>query len=96
MRPPWSVTRNSTVAALARILCVVEARKTGGSIQTAHKALSMGRPVLYQGGGGEAPVFAGNALAKPLQEPGAEAFNEQLKRAWCAAPVTRARQLELL
>jgi DNA processing protein len=46
---PWethaAVTRNATIAALARIVCVVEPRKTGGSIRTARVAIGLGKPV---------------------------------------------------
>lgn len=47
---PWAthqaVTRNATIAALSRVVCVVEPRKQGGSIRTARAALALGQPAL--------------------------------------------------
>ncbi|HUW60439.1 MAG TPA: DNA-processing protein DprA [Candidatus Bathyarchaeia archaeon] len=46
---PWethaAVTRNATIGALARLVCVVEPRKTGGSIRAARIAIGLGKPV---------------------------------------------------
>lgn len=41
-----AVTRNATIAALARMVCVVEPRKVGGSIRTALLSLRHGKPVF--------------------------------------------------
>ena len=46
---PWethaAVTRNATISSLARIVCVVDPRKTGGSIRTARVAIGLRKPV---------------------------------------------------
>lgn len=41
-----AVTRNATISALSRIVCVIEPRKAGGSIRTARLALGQGKRVL--------------------------------------------------
>ncbi len=47
---PWqthaAVTRNASIAALSRLVCVIEPRKAGGSMQTARCALAQGKPVF--------------------------------------------------
>ena len=49
---PWethaAVTRNATISALARVVCVIEPWKLGGSIRTARIALRQGKPVLVR------------------------------------------------
>jgi len=59
---PWqtyaAVSRNALIAAQARLVCVIEPRKQGGSILTARHALDQGKPVLVE------PV---SALSSPLQ-----------------------------
>lgn len=44
-----AVARNRIIAALARLVCVIEPRKVGGSIQTARHGLAGGRPVFCVG-----------------------------------------------
>ncbi len=47
---PWAahaaVTRNATISALASVVCVIEPKKTGGSIRTAKLALEQGKHVF--------------------------------------------------
>ncbi len=47
---PWethaAVTRNATLCGLSRMACVIEPKKTGGSIRTATHALAQGKRVL--------------------------------------------------
>ncbi|MDX9973234.1 MAG: DNA-processing protein DprA [FCB group bacterium] len=47
---PWAthaaVTRNATIAALSRLVCVVEPNRTGGSMRTGHCGLEQGKPVF--------------------------------------------------
>lgn len=49
---PWqqhaAVERNDIIAALAEAVCVIEPKKTGGSIRTARSALEFGRHVLVR------------------------------------------------
>ncbi len=46
---PAAVARNRIIAALSRVVCVIEPRKTGGSIETARQALAQGKPVFASG-----------------------------------------------
>lgn len=72
---PWAahaaITRNATLSALSRALCIVEPRKTGGSIRTAHCGLATGKPVFAAGEPPEcaAPPVLAEAGAEPLWSP---------------------------
>jgi DNA processing protein len=66
--------RNRIIAALADVVCIVEATLRGGSRITAERALDYGRPVLVVPGSRRNPAAAGcNALladgAQPLLDP---------------------------
>jgi DNA processing protein len=66
--------RNRIIAALADVVCIVEATVRGGSRITAERALDYGRPVLVMPGSRRNPAAAGcNALladgAQPLLDP---------------------------
>jgi DNA processing protein len=66
--------RNRIIAALADVVCIVEATLSGGSRITAERALDYGRPVLVIPGSRRNPAAAGcNALladgAQPLLDP---------------------------
>ena len=66
--------RNRIIAALADVVCIVEATLSGGSRITAERALDYGRPVLAIPGSRRNPAAAGcNALladgAQPLLDP---------------------------
>jgi DNA processing protein len=66
--------RNRIIAALADVVCIVEATLSGGSRITAERALDYGRPVLVMPGSRRNPAAAGcNALladgAQPLLDP---------------------------
>lgn len=66
--------RNRIIAALADVVCVVEATLSGGTRITAERALDYGRPVLAMPGSRRNPAAAGsNALladgAQPLLDP---------------------------
>jgi len=47
---PWevhaAVTRNATISAFGRVVCVIEPKKTGGSIRTARLAIGQGKRVF--------------------------------------------------
>ena len=49
-----AVTRNATISALARLVCVIEPKKQGGSLRTARCALAQRKRVLVCGSGGSA------------------------------------------
>ncbi|HRI88279.1 MAG TPA: DNA-processing protein DprA [Candidatus Hydrogenedentes bacterium] len=42
-----AVTRNATIAALSKIVCVIEPKRMGGSIRTAKHAFAQGKKVFY-------------------------------------------------
>jgi DNA processing protein len=65
---PWkthaAVTRNATISALSQFLVVIEAKKTGGSVQTAKHGLAQSKAVYMQPyAGGEAPVKGARPLS---------------------------------
>ncbi len=49
---PWqthaAVSRNALISAMAQVVCVVEPRKQGGSIQTTRHAVGQGKPVFVE------------------------------------------------
>lgn len=90
---PWqthaAVTRNATISALAGLVCVIEPKKTGGSIRTARCAMEQGKPVI---------VFADRKHCVPPAWPktsGIQLFSTSheldptaLLRAWYTRPDT--------
>ena len=66
-RRPWSAAaamqRNRTIVALSRVLVCVEPGGTGGTLETARKALKMGRPLFLLRHGGDADWRATERLA---------------------------------
>ncbi len=97
---PWTtggaVTRNETIAAFARMTCVIEPGNPGGSLKTGRDALAQRKPVLvYAGIGG-----SGGALlregARPMLGPNGRFAVECLDRAWAEAVRDRPEQIELL
>jgi len=87
--------RNRIIAALADVVCVVEATLAGGSRITAERALDYGRPVLAMPGSRRNPAAAGcNALladgAQPLLDPSdvlvALGLTPAAPRLWATAP----------
>jgi DNA processing protein len=87
--------RNRIIAALADVVCVVEATLSGGSRITAERALDYGRPVLAMPGSRRNPAAAGcNALladgAQPLLDPSdvlvALGLTPGGRRLWGTAP----------
>ncbi|HYT37905.1 MAG TPA: DNA-processing protein DprA, partial [Acidimicrobiia bacterium] len=87
--------RNRIIAALADVVCVVEATLKGGSRITAERALDYGRPVLAIPGSRRNPAAAGcNALladgAQPLLDPSdvliALGLSPGASRLWNTAP----------
>lgn len=91
-----AVTRNATISALSRILCLIEPGRPNGSLLTARHALAQGKPVFYSH-----PNAAGQWLdqcreAHPLRDAQGRFRRGQLLRAWKAARPRGARQPELL
>ncbi len=98
----WSVgaavARNETIAALSRLVCVIEPVSTGGSAKTGQDAMNQGKPALvYAGvdarGTGRALMQAG---ARALLGPAGCLSEEYLDEVWAAATGAVERQGELL
>jgi DNA processing protein len=74
---PWSpgavMTRNATIAALARAMLVIEAREKGGTLNAGPQAIEIGRPVFAVDYAEDLPegnriLFARGAAPLPEQE----------------------------
>jgi len=90
---PWAthaaVTRNATIAGLARIVCVIEPHREGGSMRTGRCGLQQGKPVLCaRRPGADAPLL--HAGAKPLADPRGALRHKALLAAWRGAPPAAA------
>ncbi|MBM3288510.1 MAG: hypothetical protein FJY92_00005 [Candidatus Hydrogenedentes bacterium] len=60
-----AVTRNATIAALSKLVCVVEPKRMGGSMRTARNARDQGKPVYFYCDPGE------RTLSRTLRQSGA-------------------------
>jgi len=84
---PWethaAVTRNATVSALANLMCVVEPRKTGGSIRAARIALAQGKPVAAWCLIRAVEQLLKTAGAGTLADPKGNLQREYLRELWC-------------
>jgi len=95
---PWTVhaavTRNATIAALARVLCVIEPRKTGGSIRTARAALAQGKRVLVYSpqGHGPGPELLASSGVVDLLDSHDRLNATALLESWNAPPQPGQRQ----
>jgi DNA processing protein len=98
----WSVgaavARNETIAALSRLVCVIEPVSTGGSAKTGQDAMNQSKPALvYAGvdarGTGRALMQAG---ARPLLGPEGRLSEEYLEGVWAAERAESPRQGKLL
>lgn len=97
---PWSVgaavARNELIAALSRLVCVIEPGSPGGSAKTGQDAMNQGKPTLvYPGvdarGTGRALLQAG---AKPLLGPAGQLSEGYLDQVWQnTVPVSAQQQL---
>jgi len=90
-----AVTRNATISAFSRLLCLIEPGKPGGSLLTARHTVSQGKTVFYS-----RPNEAGDWLrqhpgAAPLTSEQGVLRQDALMRAWEKAKSHGARQAEL-
>ena len=92
-----ALMRNRTIAALSRILCVFEARRTGGSIRTAEAGLAQAKPVLVHCLPGdwrvEQRLVTSGARTLPVDDEAA--MREALDTAWHSERPRRKEQQEL-
>lgn len=97
---PWStacaVTRNETIAALARIVCVIEPHSPGGSLKTGRDALAQGKPVLVYSGVGSRGAELLREGAKPMLGPTGRFTDTYCETVWAASGRDRREQIELL
>lgn len=79
-----AITRNRTIAAMSRVLCVFEPRSTGGSIRTAEAGLAQGTSVLIHCCRGnlrvERRLLAAGAQRLPIED--GRALRRTLDQAW--------------
>ncbi|HOE65180.1 MAG TPA: DNA-processing protein DprA [Candidatus Hydrogenedentes bacterium] len=92
-----AVTRNATISALADMACIIEPRKTGGSIRTARCTLAQGKPVaLYAPDGPDSPAATlTTAGAVPLLDSDNRFHAQRLLSLWEQGPQKRAAQTDL-
>lgn len=93
-----AVRRNATISALARLVCVIEPKKEGGSIRTARCALDQGKRVLIHCREGASSPMASllRAGALPLLDDGGAFCAGTLMNHWRAAPEPVPEQSDLL
>lgn len=93
-----AVTRNATIAALSKIVCVIEPKRMGGSMRTAKHAREQAKRVFFYCGEG------GEEFARTLKQGGAKplvtAYNElesaALIASWRGAIEMQPQQQELV
>lgn len=97
---PWTtggaVTRNATIAALSRMICVIEPHSPGGSMKTGRDGLAQGKRVMaYSGVGsqGDALIREG---ALPILGPEGRFSDEFFDEAWESDKRAVPRQIDLL
>lgn len=92
-----AVTRNATISALAKIVCVIEPKKEGGSIRTARCALDQGKRVLVHCNEGAGPPLASllRSGAHPLLDGHGALSRKVLMNHWNAAAPAVSKQGDL-
>jgi DNA processing protein len=92
-----AVTRNATISALSRMVCVIEPKKRGGSIRTARCALEQGKRVLVHVAPGQASVARTLATggARNLLDADGQFSSDYLIDQWESAPEPPQGQGEL-
>ena len=97
---PWSVaaavSRNETIAALSRLVCVIEPHSPGGSLKTGRDAIAQRKPVLVHGDAGSRSEDLIREGALPILDGCARFSDERLDEIWDAALHKRQGQIELL
>jgi DNA processing protein len=98
---PWqtqaAVVRNATISALARMVLVIEPRKTGGSIRTAQHATQQGKRVLVYLPESSDPAEKALAKGFPMNilDENNRFLPERLLGFWKTAPLPERKQKEL-
>ncbi|MCC6695310.1 MAG: DNA-processing protein DprA [Candidatus Hydrogenedentes bacterium] len=92
-----AVTRNATISALARMVCVIEPKKTGGSVRTARCAIEQGKRVLayYAPGFADLERTLSQAGASRLLDAEGQFSEDHILGLWQSAPNRPSGQAEL-
>lgn len=93
-----AVTRNATIAALSKLVCVIEPKRMGGSMRTAKHAREQGKNVFFYCGH-EGEAFARTLSqygATPLITPHNELESAKLLMSWHGGIETQPQQQELV
>jgi DNA protecting protein DprA len=91
-----AVARNRLIAAMARLVVVIEPKRSGGSVETARRALQYGRPlVVYCPGDRNSPWgWLQHTSAMPLLTPSGSLDEERLlSMAAAPAPMTPCQEM---
>lgn len=97
----WSthgaLTRNATIAALSRLVCVIEPGESGGSVRTARHALDQGKCVVVHPRRKNSRVMTGleRAGARRLLGDEGRFSRARLLEAWAVEPRSPADQSEM-
>jgi DNA processing protein len=93
-----AVTRNATIAALSKIVCVIEPKRMGGSMRTAKHAREQGKKVFFYCGheGAEFERLLKQAGAQALVSAHNELESAALIASWRSAVETQPQQQELV
>ena len=84
---PQAITRNRTIAACARMTCVIEPGKKGGSMYTAEQTLVQGKRVFYWGGACRDGFLRNERNAQPLGMRYGDLHREALLDALVPPPI---------
>ncbi|MDZ4858973.1 MAG: DNA-processing protein DprA [Candidatus Hydrogenedentes bacterium] len=93
-----AVTRNATIAAFSKLVCVVEPKRMGGSMRTAQHAREQGKRVFYyrsEDGAQFAKLFT-QSSATPLLRDDQSLDDRALLSGWYAAETSQPTQCDLL
>lgn len=97
---PWethaAVTRNATISALARLVCVVEPRKSGGSIRAARLAIGQRKPVAAWCSTPSMRRLLETAGAVELADAEGALRREYVRELWCQSVEMLPVQSDLL
>lgn len=96
---PWlthaAVTRNATISALSRVVCVIEPHSEHGSLLTARHGLDQGKTIFYAGLDAAVQTLARHPGAKPLLTKSGGFQAPRLIRAFERVETSRPRQSTL-
>lgn len=91
-----AVRRNATIAALSKLVCVVEPKRMGGSMRTAKHAHEQGKPLFYFCKPNRGPAYQTlkGYGAKPIRATDSTIDSSAMRSAWQTVLDTGPRQSE--